>query len=542
MCSRFFLTVFLFGCVLSTVQAQQIDRLYSTLDSLIEKHDQITIEKEKRIDDIKNGVKGLSLSEEQEFDLNLKLHDEYVAFRFDSAYHYISKNLEMECTKNDMNKYAVSAVRMAHVLSVSGLFDRAGLLLEKIDETKLTEENKVKYYTQLIEFNLYKSEMAQNTPYFSEYVDKIQQLREHVLKIAPKDSYDYTFNCATYKVQADDYDGGIKLLEDYLPNLKMGTRDYSIVTSTLSFFYQVKQDAYKKEYYALLSAISDEMGAIRENSSLRVLAEILIEKGRNDEAYDYLFQAISDARFYGSRLRSMQVGRMAPQIMQIYDQERSTTQKRTYVLLIIISVISLILIAIMCYTFKLIKKEKAYGLEIQSMNEMLSRHNKEIKSINDQMRESNHIKDEYIGRFLRLSSTFIDKFDEYKKDLNRLAKDKKMSELYEMLKSQKQSQAYSQLFYENFDKAFLNIYPDFIDEVNMLMTDDKKLEVPKVQDKLTTELRILSLIRLDITDNQTIASILRSSITTIYTYRSKLKSRAINKDTFEDDVRKIGSF
>ena len=238
----------------------------------------------------------------------------------------------------------------------------------------------------------------------------------------------------------------------------------------------------------------------------------------------------------------MQVGRMAPQIMQIYDQERSTTQKRTYVLLIIISVISLILIAIMCYTFKLIKKEKAYGLEIQSMNEMLSRHNKEIKSINDQMRESNHIKDEYIGRFLRLSSTFIDKFDEYKKDLNRLAKDKKMSELYEMLKSQKQSQAYSQLFYENFDKAFLNIYPDFIDEVNMLMTDDKKLEVPKVQDKLTTELRILSLIRLDITDNQTIASILRSSITTIYTYRSKLKSRAINKDTFEDDVRKIGSF
>ena len=92
MCSRFFLTVFLFGCVLSTVQAQQIDRLYSTLDSLIEKHDQITIEKEKRIDDIKNGVKGLSLSEEQEFDVNLKLHDEYVAFRFDSAYHYISKN------------------------------------------------------------------------------------------------------------------------------------------------------------------------------------------------------------------------------------------------------------------------------------------------------------------------------------------------------------------------------------------------------------------------------------------------------------------
>ena len=59
---------------------------------------------------------------------------------------------------------------------------------------------------------------------------------------------------------------------------------------------------------------------------------------------------------------------------------------------------------------------------------------------------------------------------------------------------------------------------------------------------LSTELRVLALIRLDITDNQEIADILRSSITTIYTYRSKLKAKAINKETFEDDVRKIATY
>jgi hypothetical protein len=52
----------------------------------------------------------------------------------------------------------------------------------------------------------------------------------------------------------------------------------------------------------------------------------------------------------------------------------------------------------------------------------------------------------------------------------------------------------------------------------------------------------LALIRLNISDNQKIADILRSSITTIYTYRSKLKSRAISKDTFEDDVRRIETY
>jgi DNA-binding CsgD family transcriptional regulator len=60
--------------------------------------------------------------------------------------------------------------------------------------------------------------------------------------------------------------------------------------------------------------------------------------------------------------------------------------------------------------------------------------------------------------------------------------------------------------------------------------------------KLTTELRILALVRLGINDNQKIADILRSSITTIYTYRSKLKAKAINKDAFEDNVRKIATY
>lgn len=50
---------------------------------------------------------------------------------------------------------------------------------------------------------------------------------------------------------------------------------------------------------------------------------------------------------------------------------------------------------------------------------------------------------------------------------------------------------------------------------------------------LNTELRILALIRLGITDNNRIAAILRSSITTIYTYRSKMKARSMDKDDFE---------
>ena len=50
---------------------------------------------------------------------------------------------------------------------------------------------------------------------------------------------------------------------------------------------------------------------------------------------------------------------------------------------------------------------------------------------------------------------------------------------------------------------------------------------------------MLALIRIGITDNQSIANILRASLTTIYTYRSKLKARALDKDSFETHVKAI---
>ena len=54
-------------------------RLYHTLDSLISQYDQLTAEKERRVAAIKDGVKGIRLTPEQQYDLNQRLYDEYVA-------------------------------------------------------------------------------------------------------------------------------------------------------------------------------------------------------------------------------------------------------------------------------------------------------------------------------------------------------------------------------------------------------------------------------------------------------------------------------
>ena len=126
---------------------------------------------------------------------------------------------------------------------------------------------------------------------------------------------------------------------------------------------------------------------------------------------------------------------------------------------------------------------------------------------------------------------------------NRLARERKLEELYAELKATEPVANSIRDFHQHFDEAFLNIFPDFIAHVNQLLLEEYQFEsTGEGVKKLTTELRILALVRLGINDNQKIADILRSSITTIYTYRSKLKAKAINKESFEDDVRKIATY
>ena len=528
--------------VMAGTNNQEIKALYHTLDSLIDCQDSLISKKKAHIKAIHDGVKGIQLTSEQVLALNNRLYDEYMAFNFDSAHYYIKKNIEILQSFDDANLKASSLIRMAHILAVSGMFEKAGAMLDEIPLSRLDTEKKVEFYNQKAELFLYRSEMAQYSPYFKEYIDSTQYYRQLILQIAPKESFEYITNLASYTCERGNEDQAIRIFENYLPSIQQGDRRYSIITSTLAYFYSRKQQAELQEKYLLLSAISDLRGTILENNSFRELSSILMERGDFSKAYLYLSQASDDAQLYGSRLRSVQAAHLSPLITKAYDAERAQAQHRTNILLIIISFIALLLVGSIVYTLSLMRKRRLANEKISRMNAELSQHNDEIKMMNNQMKEANRIKDEYIGRFLELCSNLIHRGEERVKKLNRLARERKLEELYAELKSNSSINGGIRMFHQNFDTAFLNIYPNFVSEVNLLMTEGNSFDVDDDANKLTTELRVLALIRLGIQDNQQIADILRSSITTIYTYRSKLKSRARNKETFEDDIRRIATY
>ena len=63
---------------------------------------------------------------------------------------------------------------------------------------------------------------------------------------------------------------------------------------------------------------------------------------------------------------------------------------------------------------------------------------------------------------------------------------------------------------------------------------------PKDNEFLNTNLRIFALMRLGIKDNQKIANILENTLSTIYTYKTRIKSKAVVRgDEFDNKIMEI---
>lgn len=164
---------------------------------------------------------------------------------------------------------------------------------------------------------------------------------------------------------------------------------------------------------------------------------------------------------------------------------------------------------------------------------------KRLSDLKVKLAKANAVKETYIAEFLSLCSVYMDKLEEFNRTVSRKITAGQIEDLYGMVKSGRFIDEQTKLFYDVFDNAFINIYPDFIHDVNLLLLDDKKFVLADTK-KLTPELRILAFMRLGLEDSAQMARFLGLSLNTVYTYRNRLKSRAKNRDTFERDILNIG--
>ena len=140
-----------------------------------------------------------------------------------------------------------------------------------------------------------------------------------------------------------------------------------------------------------------------------------------------------------------------------------------------------------------------------------------------------------------MCSDYIDGLDRYRSSIRKIAKEEGVQPLLNALKSKEFMEQELEGFYAQFDETFLELFPDFIPQLNELLQEDRQVKISIKDKSLTTELRTLALIRLGVNDSVRIAHFLRRSVSTIYNYRVKMKNSAKgDRDEFEKALMNIG--
>lgn len=514
------------------------------LDHIIDNKEQFTEQKEKGISNLKKLLEKESSSSEYEYEINLRLYNEYKKFKLDSAIHYAERNVQIAESLNNQNLKYNSNINLAKVYSYAGRLLESEKILTSLDSSKLPKDLLAEYYETYSRFY----EHYGATSNQSKYYHQVEMYRDSLLGVLDQSSFLYKINIAHRYITLQNTEKASELLNDLLNTEDIDTPEYALITHYLGSINGMKGNTELEKKYYTMSAIADIKNSIKENASFQRLVVIYYNSDDISKAFKYTQSAIEDAVFSGVQFRTAEMSKFYSIINASYQAKETKTNSKLKTYLILISLLSLFLILLVIYIYKQMKKLSRIKEELSATNKKLITLNEEINGTNnllnernEQLWESNQIKEQYIAQFLDLCSTYIDKMEDYRKTLYKLGINRHYEELIKKLKSTTVVDKELDDLYAHFDNTFLSLYPTFVSDFNSLLAKEEQVTL-KTEDLLNKELRIYALLRLGITDSTKIASFLRCSMSTIYNYRTKMRNKATsNRDEFEEMVMKIGT-
>ena len=272
---------------------------------------------------------------------------------------------------------------------------------------------------------------------------------------------------------------------------------------------------------------------LKENLALQELSTYLYKKDSKyaDRAARYIYCSMEDAQFYNNRLRMLEISSILPIIATANQEALAHKERIVRGVLAVVSFLSLVLLAMAIFGYKQNKWLVTSRREVKSQNRQLT-------ELNEKLIATNHRRETYMRLFMDISAVYIRKLIEYRKLVSRKIKANQAADLLKTINSYKLAEEEATTFYTRFDRAFIELYPGFVEELNSLLLPEAKIAQPS-PNCLTTESRIYALMRLGVTDSQEIATLLFYSTQTIYNYKSAMRARAINRDTFDDDINRL---
>lgn len=380
------------------------------------------------------------------------------------------------------------------------------------------DENKEMYYRASRDMYYTIAEIFEGTAMYDNYMRPGLEFARKYQACLDPESYAAKLNVAMiYYAQGNDV-MFLATLMDIANEIPEEHPLYSMVMTAIGGRYVIIGKPEEGIPYLAKAAIQEVRTGDRQGTALIRLGTALYELNDLVRAHNYLAIALEQSVAGGAKTNSMMI---SSAFMPVSNELRG--QEQTRLLLLIGLVISLGIGIVLLWRLYSGKKRRALELE----------------RIKQQLAVANMSKEAYIADFMNLSSSFMEGLEEFNRICKRKITAGQIDDLLNMIKSGKFIEEQRGKFDDIFDDSFLALYPTFIEDVNKLLLPDKQIVTP-AKNVLSTELRVLAFTRLGVDDAARVARFLGVTLNTIYTYRNKLRNKAISRETFDADVMKIG--
>jgi hypothetical protein len=528
---KFFISIILFTAIFSSTKANNA-ALIKELDAAIAQRDIYTENKMHDISELKRALAFSQQIKNQEmiFKYYVELAYEYQSFVYDSAYHYIEQAKQQAKRNADEVLVNYAKTRQGFILLSGGLFKEAIDTLYSMSVDNMPDSIKCEYYSVTARSYYDLADFVQGTTFYNRYINQGNSYLDSALQYAEINTNTYWAIESLRRMKHSDWRGARHAFEYWMQNNDLPRHHYGIATSSLGYIFSKTEHINQATKYLTMAAIADIKTATKETVALRNLASILYEQGEKKKAYEYIIIALEEATYFNARHRKIELATILPIIegerLEIIEKQRNTFGWLSGTL----AILALLVFSFLLIILRQLKKITQVKIVLQKTNNSLSEMNKNLV-------EANIIKEEYIGYFFTLNSEYIEKLDALHKSLSRKIISRQYDDVLSVIKHTDLKLEREKL-YQYFDEVFLKLFPNFVEAFNQLFAQGDQILIKK-GDLLTPELRIFALMRIGIKDNEKLAKFLNYSVNTIYTYKTKVKSKSLFRESFEDRVMAI---
>jgi len=515
------------------------DSLLRVLDKAIAQRTQFSDKREQHLKELKQAFHR-SGNLPDKFRYADKLFDAYKHYNLDSAIAAARTKLSLAQQLHDRQLELQSQMNIAEIMGKMGIYKETFDSMAKIDKSKLGKDQWGYYYhlyhsiyTLLFNNALLDDEKKQYNALISRYKDSLLQVYD-----AQSIAYKLTYNDKL--LEKGDYRQALLALQQIGRQPDEDSAQKASIAYRFAKTYEKLGDAAEQKRFLTLAALTDIRRAAKSYVALRELAVLLYKEGQVDRAYSYIRCAMEDASFARARFRMLEISEALPIIVASYDKKMEEEKNNLFNYLILISILSVILLASSILIYQQLKRISATKKLVKSKNDELMEINVTLRDLNAKLSESDHVKETYIGYVFNLCSSYINKLESYRVNLH---KKLRAGQVQEALAATGDTNLVSNEvrdFFQNFDAVFLSIYPRFIPDFNRLLKAEEQIQ-PKADDCLTPELRVFALMRMGIPDSSRIANFLHYSPQTVYNYKRKIMNKLeVGKEEFKLKMEQIG--